>query len=103
MSYHLSYCGMCLPCSLTILIRVEDIVMTSDSVLVTRIKCGNQQALEELFSKYYDRLCDFAFQYVRSFDLSEEVVSDVFFKVWLKREALTVTGNFKAYLYTAVR
>src|SRR5699024_4882320 len=52
---------------------------------------------------YYTRLCDFAFQYVRSFDLTEEVVTDVFFKIWKKRETITVSGNFKAYLYTATR
>jgi RNA polymerase sigma-70 factor (ECF subfamily) len=77
--------------------------MRSDKILLRRIKQNEQQALEELFKKYHDRLCEFAFQYVRSFDLTEEVVSDVFLKIWMKREVLTVRGNFKAYLYTAVR
>jgi RNA polymerase sigma-70 factor (ECF subfamily) len=77
--------------------------MKSEKLLLNRIKEGDQQALETLYEKYYTRLCDFAFQYVRSFDLTEEVVSDVFFKVWQKRDTLTLTGNFKAYLYTAVR
>jgi RNA polymerase sigma-70 factor (ECF subfamily) len=74
-----------------------------DKILLRQIKQDDQQALEELFKKYHSRLCEFAFQYVRSFDLTEEVVSDVFLKIWMKRETLTVSGNFKAYLYTAVR
>lgn len=77
--------------------------MRSDKILLLHIKKGDQQALEELFEKYYYRLCDFAFQYVRSVDLTEEVVSDVFLKIWKKREELTTSGNFKAYLFTAVR
>ena len=76
--------------------------MRSDKVLLLHIKKGDQQALEELFEKYYYRLCDFAFQYVRSVNLTEEIVSDVFLKVWKKREDLTASGNFKAYLFTAV-
>jgi RNA polymerase sigma-70 factor (ECF subfamily) len=67
------------------------------------IKKGDQQALEELFEKYYYQLCDFAFQYVRSVNLTEEVVSDIFLKIWKKREDLTISGNFKGYLFTAVR
>lgn len=77
--------------------------MRSDKILLLNIKKGDQQALEELFEKYYYRLCDFAFQYVRSVDLTEEVVSDVFLKIWQKRKELRGPGNFKAYLFTAVR
>jgi RNA polymerase sigma-70 factor (ECF subfamily) len=77
--------------------------MKSDKILLNRIKRDDQQALETLFEKYYTRLCDFAFQYVRSFDLAEEVVSDAFFKIWQKRDTITSSGNFKAYLYTVVR
>jgi RNA polymerase sigma-70 factor (ECF subfamily) len=77
--------------------------MQSDKILLSHIKEDDQQALEALFEKYYTQLCDFAFQYVRSFDLTEEVVTDVFFKIWQKRDTITCTGNFKAYLYTAVR
>lgn len=77
--------------------------MRSDKILLLHIKKGGQQALEELFEKYYYRLCDFAFQYVRSVNLTEEVVSDVFLDIWQKRAALTTSGNLKAYLFTAVR
>lgn len=75
----------------------------SDQKLLSLVKAGNQEALEELFGRYYYRLCDFAFQYVRSFDLTEEVVSDVFLKIWNKRREIDISKNFKAYLYTATR
>ena len=50
----------------------------TDDNLILRIKNADQAALEVLFERYYYALCDFAFQYVRSFDLTEEIVSDVF-------------------------
>ncbi|MDR8389697.1 RNA polymerase sigma-70 factor [Aliifodinibius sp. S!AR15-10] len=77
--------------------------MRSDRELLTLIKADNQTGLEELYKKYYSQLCDFAFQYVGSVDLSEEVVSDVFLKVWQRRHKLSLDPNFKKYLYTATR
>ncbi|MFH5831345.1 RNA polymerase sigma-70 factor [Halalkalibaculum sp. DA3122] len=75
----------------------------SDEALLRLIKADSQKALEELFEKYYDRLCDFAFQYVKSIDLSEEIVSDVFLKIWERRHRLNISKNLKGYLYTATR
>lgn len=75
-----------------------------DEVLFDLIKRDDdQRALEMLFQRYYHRLCDFVFHYVRSFDLTEEIVSDVFLKIWLKRKTLTITQNFKAYLFAATQ
>jgi RNA polymerase sigma-70 factor, ECF subfamily len=71
--------------------------------LLQRIKENDQSALECLFEKYYYRLCDFAFQYVGSVDLAEEVVSDVFLKIWKNRHKMEINTNFKAYIYTATR
>lgn len=78
--------------------------MPSDEVLFDLIQReDDQEALEMLFEKYYNRLCDFVFQYVRSFDLTEEIVSDVFLKIWLKRETLHISGSLKAYLFIAAK
>lgn len=83
--------------------RINGMEVQSDQILLCRIKENDQKALEELFEKYYYQLCDFAFQFVRSFDLTEEVVSDVFLKIWRSRRKLAITSCFKAYLYTACR
>ena len=75
----------------------------TDDELIQRIKEADQAALEVLFERYYYALCDFAFQYVRSFDLTEEIVSDVFLNIWKRRERLNITSSFKAYIFRAVR
>src|SRR5690625_3961306 len=74
----------------------------SDKNLLFNIKNNDQKSLEVLFDRYYYRLCDFSFQYVRSFDITEEVVSDVFLKIWSNRTDLKIK-NFKSYIYTATR
>ncbi|MEX0906517.1 MAG: RNA polymerase sigma-70 factor [Balneolaceae bacterium] len=75
----------------------------SDIVLLLRIKENDQEALEKLFQRYYYRLCDFVFQYVRRVDLAEEAVSDVFLKIWKNRYKIDISTNFKAYIYRAAR
>ena len=71
--------------------------------LVRPITQGDQKAFERLFRAFYKPLCQFAFLFLHSKELSEEAVSDVLFNVWMKREQLAPVRNIRAYLYTAVR
>ena len=75
----------------------------SDEELIRKIAQGDQRAFEELYRLYYKRLCQFAFLFLHSKELSEEAVSDVLFNVWMKREQLAPVRNVRSYLYTAVR
>ncbi len=71
--------------------------------LVRQIAYGNQHAFEELFFLYYQPLCQFAFLFLKSRELSEEIVSDVYLKMWLHRTSLSKVKNIRSYLYSAVR
>lgn len=80
--------------------------MTTNSpelILIQQIKAGNDQALQELFEKYYHVLCQFVHKIVNDIHLSEEIVSDVFLKIWNKRQQLNIQTNLKAYLYKMAR
>lgn len=74
-----------------------------DEFLIKRIKANDQKALELLFEKYYFSLCHFAKSFVVSTDLSEEIVSDVFLKLWLNREKIEIRSSLKAYLFIAIK
>lgn len=63
----------------------------------------DQKAYEELYVSLYKYLYNFAWGFVKSKQLAEEIVSDVFIKVWQKRESLENIGNFKVYLYVATK
>lgn len=75
----------------------------SDEELFQHIKRDDPKALKILFERYFCSLCHFACTFVKNTNLAEEVVSDVFLNIWLKKGTLEIQINLKSYLYTAVR
>jgi RNA polymerase sigma-70 factor (family 1) len=63
----------------------------------------DQKAYEELYVSHYVYLYNFAWSFVKSKQLSEEIVSDVFIKLWERRKDLAKIENLKVYLYVATR
>lgn len=64
---------------------------------------SDQKAFEELFTLCYSRLVKFATEYLQSAEAAEEVVSDVFMKLWTGRKQFTDIAYIDKYLFTAVR
>jgi RNA polymerase sigma-70 factor, ECF subfamily len=63
----------------------------------------NDRDFEDLFRRYYARLCGFAFGFVGDRALAEEIVQDAFMSMWEKRGKLEVHTSMRAYLFAAVR
>lgn len=74
----------------------------SHQQLITGIKNGDVVAFEELYKQYYIFLCLIAEHIVRNPSDAEEIVSDVFVKLWNIREKIDITTSIKAYLVKAV-
>jgi RNA polymerase sigma-70 factor (ECF subfamily) len=68
-----------------------------------RIVEGDVQALEALMAAYASSLTRFAATVVTSASLAEEVVQDVFVRLWDRRASLDASGNVIGYLYRSVR
>jgi RNA polymerase sigma-70 factor (ECF subfamily) len=69
-----------------------------------QIACeGDEKAFAELFRHFYDRLLHFCIQYVHSREAAEEIVSDVFVKIWNRRTELEKVVNLEVYLFVAVK
>jgi RNA polymerase sigma-70 factor (ECF subfamily) len=71
----------------------------NESELLLKVADGDEIAFHELFRNYYGLLTAYIFRITKSTELSEEVISDVFLKIWLQRETLSGIKNFKAYLF----
>jgi RNA polymerase sigma-70 factor (family 1) len=71
--------------------------------LQEQIAGGDQKALKELYRIFYKKLVQFAYVLVRSRELSEEVVEDVFIKLWHKKEQIREIHNLRVYLYVATK
>lgn len=74
-----------------------------DIHLFKQINNGHAKALDRLFNKYYEPLCNFAFLFLKDTKLTEEIVDDVFINIWRKRKEITIHTNPKAYLYRSTR
>ena len=62
---------------------------------------SDEKAFKQLFDLFAGRLLQFSKSFLKNEYLAEEVVSDVFFKIWLKRKELAEMENIKAYLFKA--
>lgn len=67
------------------------------------ISDGDEEAFRQLVTQFSDRLFQFALQIVKNREDAEEVISDVFLKVWLLRARLPHADRLIFYLYKAVK
>ncbi|HAM11039.1 MAG: hypothetical protein A2X04_14500 [Bacteroidetes bacterium GWF2_41_9] len=75
---------------------------SSNQQLIENIRNGDIAAFELLYRKYYIYLCLISEHIVRNPSDAEEIVSDVFLRVWKIREKVEITVSIKAYLIKAV-
>jgi len=73
---------------------------SSDYQLVDKLQNGDLDAFDQIFNKYGDRLFGFALSYLKSREETEELVQDVFLKVWENRKNLKKESSLKSYLFT---
>jgi RNA polymerase sigma-70 factor (ECF subfamily) len=62
----------------------------------------DETAFEQVFKTHFKRLHAYAFTILRDEVEAEEMVQQVFFKLWERNENLSMTGSVSAYLYRAV-
>jgi RNA polymerase sigma-70 factor (ECF subfamily) len=67
--------------------------------LALRIKLGDEQAFELLYRRFYVQLCAFANKFLNDPETSQEIVQDVFAKIWEGREEIDPGDSIKAYLF----
>jgi len=64
---------------------------------------GNENAFTQLYLHFGKRLILFGVSLVRSREIAEELVEDVFVKLWANRQHITEIENLTVYLYVAVK
>lgn len=68
-----------------------------------RISRSDEKAFAELYAHFHKRLLDFSKALLHSTESSEEVVEDIFVKIWNRREKINEIENVTIYLYVAVK
>jgi RNA polymerase sigma-70 factor (family 1) len=67
------------------------------------VAAGNERAFRSLYDEYAGKVYALAFSYLKSPLAAQDVVQDVFLKVWEKRSDLPVVNNFPAWLRILAR
>lgn len=70
-----------------------------DIALVNKLANDDEVAFEVLFHKYKDKLYSFLIHLGNSASAAEDVLQDVFMKIWDRRTQLGDIDNFNAYLF----
>jgi len=71
--------------------------------LFQRVVNDDYHAFERIFKDTFKTLCTYSHKLVRSRQIAEEIVDDVFFNLWRNRKKIQITSSFQAYLLTSVR
>lgn len=74
----------------------------SESTVINLLREGNAQAFEKVFRLYFKSLHSYAYTFMKDDELAEEIVQNVFCRIWEKRNQLKTDGSLKAYLYRSV-
>lgn len=75
----------------------------SEKKLLLLVSKGDKKAFEELFYAHHNKLGGFALGWTKSPQIAEEIVQDVFLKIWNSRVELGSVLNFDNYLFILAR
>lgn len=74
----------------------------SDEVLLTLVAHNDEKAFEELFNRYWKKAHTIAYSKLRSHELAQEVVHDLFVSFWQRRHSLEIE-NFEHYVRVSIK
>jgi RNA polymerase sigma-70 factor (ECF subfamily) len=67
------------------------------------IKTNPEEALQSMYKNYYGMLCNQVFLILKDKNSAEDIVQDVFFEIWKKKDTLSINQSLVAYLKRACR
>lgn len=71
--------------------------------ILSQVATGDELAFSALLKKYHQLLGTYVLRFTRSRELTEEIVQDVFMKIWVNKEMLTTVADFRAYLFVLTK
>ncbi len=75
----------------------------NEKELLFRISEGDEESFSAIFHKYRNRIFTVAFKLTSSAELAEEIVQDVFLKLWLKKSKIREITDFSSFLFIMAR
>ncbi len=76
--------------------------MIRDTEIIRRIRQGDIRQYEALFRSSYVSLVKYAMTLIKDHDTAEEIVQDLFFKLWQDKEKIKIESSLNGYLFRSV-
>ena len=76
--------------------------MIRDNEIIRRIRKGDIRQFESLFRSSYVSLVKYARTLIKDHDSAEEIVQDLFFRLWKDKEKLNIESSLTGYLFRSV-
>ena len=74
--------------------------MSKEQEILKRLSAGDEGVFKDIFEHYYNDLCTYVYvKLIRDKEEAEEIVQNIFVKLWEKRNELPEIDSLKSYLY----
>jgi RNA polymerase sigma-70 factor (ECF subfamily) len=77
--------------------------MDTEALLIFQLKQGCHKAFDRIYQMYAKRLYAYCLQFTKSPEDSEEIVQDVFVKLWTKREHIRQEDTLRSLLFIMIK
>jgi len=74
-------------------------ILPNESILFHRVAYGDEKAFTEIFYHYSKRIYPFVLKKTKSETIAEEIVQEIFIKLWTNREKLSHIENYESYIF----
>ncbi len=74
-------------------------LVDTDAVLLCKIAKGDENAFSQLFERYREKLFYYLLRHTKSPEIAEEIVTDIFMKLWLGRDLAEQIKDIGAFLH----
>lgn len=75
----------------------------NEKALLARIAEGDKDAFKQLYDRYWNDIYYVALGFLKSPEWSQDIIQEVFIKIWQKRATLTSIEQFKSYIFIIAR
>jgi RNA polymerase sigma-70 factor (family 1) len=82
---------------------MDQLSVYNEKELLALVAGGDEKAFRKLFHQYWDNIYGVALMLTKSPAMAEDMVQEIFLKLWLKREQLGEVDNFQNYLFIIAR
>ena len=75
----------------------------TDDIAIKALKNSDKKAFTWIYNKYIHKLCFYAEKIAENMETAEDIVHDLFEKLWDNRNELAINSSLKSYLYNSIR